>query len=157
MQCSGLRPSRTCNVFVLHDRANQLTNTFCVEQAIFFHLPTLEPRSTKADLLTLYNMIHNHISVPLFRIIFSSRHTHRIIIRPVRLPLYDYHRSFTDHSPNGIIMLRAMTSPIEASRNSYHQSLSQPMLPPKLAPCDSVVCESSSIIQYRYRYLLIIV
>ena len=99
MQCSGLRPSHTCNVFVLHDRANQLTNTFCVEQTIFFHLPTLESRSTKADLLTLYKIIHNHISLPLFRIIFSSRHTHRIIIRPVRLQLYRnsfFHRSFTE-------------------------------------------------------------
>ena len=64
-----------------------------------FYLPTLESCSTKADLLTLYKIIHNHISVPLFRIIFSSRHKQRITLRPVRLSLYRnsfFHRSFTE-------------------------------------------------------------
>ena len=64
-----------------------------------FHLPTLESRTAKTDLLTLYKIIHNHISVSLFRISFSSRYTQRITLRPVRLLLYGnsfFHRSFTE-------------------------------------------------------------
>ena len=64
-----------------------------------FHLSTLENRFNRSDLLTLYKIINHGISVPSFQISFSTRHSHLIILRPVRLSLYKnsfFHRSLTD-------------------------------------------------------------
>ena len=78
--------TRKLSIRLYRSTSNLIIPSYC-DRLKLFHLPTLESRSTKADLLKLYKIIHNHISVPLFRIIFSSRHTQRISLRPARLSL----------------------------------------------------------------------
>ena len=67
--------SRKPYIRLYRSTSHLIIPSYC-DRLKLFQLPTLESRSTKADLLTLYKIIHNHISVPLFRIILSSFPSH---------------------------------------------------------------------------------
>ena len=53
-----------------------------------FHLSDLRPRFVKSDLLILYKIINNLVSVLSFSIKFSIRHANLIFISPIELSLY---------------------------------------------------------------------